>query len=567
MAHGTVSALALRALLKDQFGLERRLAARLALVAGGHHGLFPRPADLACEKADEASWGAGPWVARRQLLVSVVADQLGLPRDRPPQRLGDAAAMTLAGFITVADWIGSNRAYFDYEDASAWTDPVAGVGDYWARAQAQARSALRSLGWLARPTRTEPRSFRELFAPKIAEPNPLQSRVAEMADQLAGPALVLVEAPMGEGKTEAALYLADRWAADRGVSGLYVALPTQATSNQMLDRVQDFLTRRYPTDLVGLQLAHGAAELSPAAANLRARWARLSAICERGGYDGAPAGVVVADWFSGRKRRLLAPFGVGTVDQSLMAVLQTRHMFVRLFALANKTVVVDEVHAYDAYMGTLLDLLLEWLAMLGSPVVLLSATLPSSRRRELLAAYARGLGVASPPESDTGYPRVSWVGAQSAGTAQVEASPLSRKEVRVRRVADDPAALAGDLAAALAQGGCAAVVCNTVRRARQVYGALESYFAPGELMLLHSRFQAGARDRIEKEALVRFGHPEATVETENGPKRTDRPRRAVLVATQVVEQSLDLDFDLMVSDLAPVDLLLQRVGRLHRHRR
>src|SRR5207248_9773559 len=110
------------------------------------------------------------------------------------------------------------------------------------------------------------------------------------------------------------------------------------------------------------------------------------------GYDGAPAGVVAAEWFTHRKRGLLAPFGVGTVDQVLLAVLQTRHVFVRLFGLAHKTVVVDEVHAYDAYMTTLLERLLEWLGALEAPVVLLSATLPRERRDRLARAYGNGLG-------------------------------------------------------------------------------------------------------------------------------------------------------------------------------
>lgn len=566
MPHGTVSALVLRDLLGSEFGLDRELAHRIAVVVGGHHGVFPRYDDLRPPKAHPLSWRGRRWDERRGVLVAALGELLGVPRESAPACLGDAAAMTLAGFITVADWIGSNRAYFGYAEPAAWADPDDGLRQYWAAAQESARKALGALGWLARPGPTERRSFEQLFS-RIEQPNALQRRVAELAEGLDGPALVLVEAPMGEGKTEVALYLADRWATKDGMSGLYVALPTQATSNQMLDRVGEFLAQRYPTDMIGLQLAHGAAELSPAARQMRARWARLSAICERAGYDKAPAGVVAAEWFSGRKRRLLAPFGVGTVDQSLMAVLPTRHMFVRLFALANKTVVIDEVHAYDAYMSTLLDRLLEWLAALGSPVVLLSATLPAMRRRELLEAYRRGLGGDELAFDDAEYPRVSWVDASGAGACHMEASARARKELRLRWMPDDPADLGEQLAGALAAGGCAAVICNTVRRARRVYRGLRGHFGSDELILLHSQFQFGVRERIEKKAMVRFGHPDAGVQTESGTQRTQRPHRAVLVATQVIEQSLDLDFDLMVSDLAPIDLLLQRVGRLHRHER
>src|SRR5207248_6281763 len=102
-----------------------------------------------------------------------------------------------------------------------------------------------------------------------------------------------------------------------------------------------------------------------------------------------PSAVVAEEWFArNKKQALLAPFGVGTIDQALLAVLQTRHVFVRLFGLAGKCVVLDEVHAYDAYMTTLMERLLRWLAALGCPVMLLSATLPRDKRVKLLRAYA-----------------------------------------------------------------------------------------------------------------------------------------------------------------------------------
>ena len=187
--------------------------------------------------------------------------------------------------------------------------------------------------------------------------------------------------------------LADHWAESTGQQGCYFALPTQATSNQMFGRVRDFLESRYEGDQVQLQLLHGHAALSSEFQLLRRNNDRMFTPVYGGVEDdaGDPA-VVAAEWFTYRKRGLLAPFGVGTVDQVLLAALQTRHVFVRLFGLAHKTVIVDEVHAYDTYMTTLLERLLEWLAALGSSVVLLSATLPRGRRQQLLDAYSRGLG-------------------------------------------------------------------------------------------------------------------------------------------------------------------------------
>ena len=178
------------------------------------------------------------------------------------------------------------------------------------------------------------------------------------------PGLVIIEAPMGEGKTEAAIYLADKWVTNRKQRGYYFALPTMATSDQMFGRVKAYLTKRYPSDSVNLMLLHGHASLSTEFEAIKDKFEIRNVASDDPNdktFDSVNAGVVASEWFTSRKRGLLSPFGVGTIDQSLLAVLQTRHVFVRLFGLAHKTIIIDEVHAYDAYMSTLLERLLEWL--------------------------------------------------------------------------------------------------------------------------------------------------------------------------------------------------------------
>ena len=385
---------------------------------------------------------------------------------------------------------------------------------------------------------------------------------------------------MGDGKTEAAWYVADRTTAALGQAGAYVALPTMATSNQMFDRVAGFLAHRFPDEPVNTQLLHGHAALSADFRALREEGRRyLSELAIPGDAGDAPSdapGVLAASWFTSRKRGLLAPYGVGTVDQALRSVLQTRHFFVRLHGLAGKTVVLDEVHAYDAYMSTLLERLIAWLAAMGSTVVLLSATLPLARRERLVRAYLDGIDTAatvsdaatSAIASDGGttapapvpYPAVTTAIGGAVATVAVEASDRGRKELALVWRADGGATaerLGPDLRAALIDGGCAAVVCNTVGAAQRLYEGLTAWFADDELLLFHARFRYEERERIEQEVLEKFGKPGTG----------ERPRRCVLVATQVVEQSLDLDFDLIVTELAPVDLVLQRAGRLHRHER
>ena len=564
--HGVITAATLPGIFTAAFGMDRRIATRIGTVIGGHHGVFPTSSET--QGASTTARGNQSWDRHRYVLVDQLAHVLGVPheRERLPGRVDNAVAMTLAGFVSVSDWVGSNTEFFPY------TAPKS-TGAYARCAEKRARKALDALGFLMRPGPRQARGFAGVF-PGISKPNDLQHSVESLAVDLKEPGLVIIEAPMGEGKTEAAIYLADNWAATAGQEGHYFALPTQATSNQMFGRVRDFLHDRYSDSLVQLQLLHGHASLSSEFEALRKNHDRIFAPRYSGVQrDSDHLEVVASEWFTYRKRGLLSPFGVGTIDQALLAILQAKHMFVRLFGLSCKTVIIDEVHAYDAYMTALLDRLLEWLAALGSSVVLLSATLPRDRRNALLDAYLRGLGAQSKETpSHAAYPRISWVsGSQGAGSRTVSVSPRGTKRVSVEWTdgtlpaqGGAPFPLGERLKEALVQGGCAAVICNTVRRAQEVYRALKPYF-PGTtengdpaLDLLHAQYTFQARDEREKRSLARFGKPGAS---------TSRPRRAVLVATQVIEQSLDLDFDVMVSDIAPADLLLQRSGRLHRHER
>jgi CRISPR-associated endonuclease/helicase Cas3 len=253
-----------------------------------------------------------------------------------------------------------------------------------------------------------------------------------------------------------------------------------------------------------------------------------------------------------------------------MAVLQTKHVFVRLFGLAHKTVIIDEVHAYDAYMSTLLERLLEWLAALGSPVILLSATLPVSRRNALIKAYQKGLDVETGEIEMADYPRISYATDSMIKVRHIESS-TKNQTLHIKKLVDEN--FIEELKVKLEnKRGCTAIICNTVKRSQDIYEQLsKDQFFDGKVDLLHSRFRFCDRDAIEKRVRLGFGKEGEKVRvTENGneiEREVERPDFAVLVSTQIIEQSLDIDFDLMISDLAPIDLLLQRAGRLHRHDR
>lgn len=524
----------------EALGVAPHVARQMATITGGHHGRF-----LTYERSDASSAALDErfdhegWTALRNGLWSafVALFDLAVPPTTP---LAAAPAMFLAGVVSVADWIGSIESVFTWDAAGGGN-----LTTYFARVRAVAREVLRSEHWLT-PDFDPQATFEALFSGK--QPRPLQSAAVELAAGLDDTSLAIIESPMGEGKTEAAFYLANHWEA-RGVRGSYIALPTQATANQMHQRVTEFLQARAAGSAVNLVLAHGGAWHQP----------RLMPANVHGDEAGGLGAVAAGEWFLSRKRALLAPYGVGTVDQALLAVLQVKHVFVRLFGLAGKVVVIDEVHAYDTYMTGLLERLLEWLAALGSPVVLLSATLPSSRRRRLLEAYAAGAGRALPDFEDCPYPRITWSSSRETGARHVEASTRSTRSLGLKRLRTGNESMLNELRDSLRDGGCAAVICNTVGNAQAVYNALKDSgeFPTGELGLFHARFTEGRRREIEKDCLRMFG-PDAG---------TKRPPRYVLVATQVIEQSLDVDFDVMLTEFAPVDLLLQRSGRLQRHER
>jgi CRISPR-associated endonuclease/helicase Cas3 len=568
--HGRVTAGELRELLRSMFELEDEVATILATLTGGHHGVFPNSLELMNAYPLEAV-GRKRWRDIRQSLTALLQGIFKVGKGRVPLACNNSTTMLLAGLISVADWIGSNSQFFPYLVDDYQKLPDISLTEYSMNSEKAAEMALTKLGWLGWSQSEQRSTFTELF--NLAEPRPLQRATIDISSIDDPPGIVIIEAPMGEGKTEAALYLADSWGIKPGPRGCYIALPTQATSNQMFSRVNSFLSTRYPVDKVNLQLLHGHASLSSEFNILRRNGDRafaLESVCGEEGCGGEGASVVAAEWFTHRKRGLLAPYGVGTIDQALLAVLQTRHVFVRLFGLSHKVIVIDEVHAYDTYMSRLLERLMEWLAALGSPVILLSATLPNQKRMALIGAYLKGLGRSFTPEIESAlqanYPRISWATKNSEGSKVIEVSDQIKRRLNIEWVREE-VPLGQRLATALVNGGCAAVICNTVNRAQQTFTALKSYFSQEELSLFHARFLYGDRQERENQALVDFGKQGARISFEDGERSVNRPFRKVLVATQVVEQSLDLDFDLMVTDCAPIDLILQRSGRLHRHQR
>ena len=559
--HGLAGMVLLHEWLMERYGWSKRSAWQWAVAAGGHHGVPPTMADIQALTTrprllrwpgSEEAWRAVQWE-----LLETCAEVSGVA-DRLPQwrevKLPQAAQAVLTGVVIVADWIASNADLFPYS-----------LG-----AQEQSDRERVEAAWtgLALPTPweavTPEGDSQHLFASRFSLPagaqvRPLQER-AVLAARGTTPGLMIIEGPMGEGKTEAALAVAEIFASRSGAGGVFVALPTMATSNAMFSRVLDWLRRvpdrRPDVGRRSVQLAHSKSALNE---DFRAlAWAGQGSV--RGIQPDAEetAELVVHQWLRGRKKGLLASFAVGTVDQLLFMGLKSRHLALRHLALAGKVVVIDEAHAYDAYMNSYLDVVLSWLGSYGVPVVVLSATLPAGRRRELVESYGATEGLESVGNA-RGYPLIT-VAARDRGAQVFEVTASGRRtDVLVEPLKDDPEVLADRLAMELGEGGCALVVRNTVDRVLETAAFLRDRFGQENVTVAHARFLDLDRMRKDTDLVKRFGPPG------NGCDRPAGPH--VVVASQVAEQSLDIDFDLLVSDLCPVDLLLQRMGRLHRHER
>ncbi|MBD3352619.1 MAG: CRISPR-associated helicase Cas3' [Candidatus Lokiarchaeota archaeon] len=548
----------------------------MAYILGAHHGYFMSISKY--NELDDEYLGEDAWKQIQNDILDNVKSHISeeLPQDSKTIKLKKnnhksendyssyyyAGLMFLSGLISVADWIASNENFFPF----AKIEDSAGshyIDKYYTISKKNAKKALDKIGWLSRTQDMgECKNFSELF-PFIEEIRPLQQKILDVLNDIENGSLVIIEAPMGEGKTEAAFYLQHYLGQKKDTKGTYIALPTQATANQMFIRLRDFLENSETQAKVNLHLVHGNAVMSEDYQVLKEKSDKIKH--KINDIDDEITTVVADDWFTYRKRALISPFGVGTVDQIMLAVLPIKHFFVRLFGLAGKTVIIDEIHAYDIYMTTIINRLIMWLRFLGSNVILLSATLPSDKRNELIISYygdrnfikniqKKNSGIADIEQQ--AYPRITICNPKEliADTFEVHLKKEDKDAVNMQWI--DEGLIIEKVKDKLQKGGRAAIICNTVARAQLLYCNIyrELHEKGFEVDLLHARYPYYIRYKKENDLLRDYGKSE---------DHTDFKR--VLVSTQIIEQSLDLDFDVMISDLSPIDLLLQRLGRLHRH--
>lgn len=542
----------------------------------GHHGFILRQTQLHSHCDYTVPVEFAPWLAQQDktarqewinVLEALFLQPVGLSVNATPPR----CSPLLAGFCSVADWLGSWLS----EEIGYCDQPPAdfnALQDYLNRRQADAERIVERSGLLAAP---QPYGGVRALLDKQYQPRQLQVLVDKLPVK---PGVTLIEAPTGSGKTETALAYAWKLIDNQLAESIIFALPTQATANAMLTRLETLAPHLFRQSNV--VLAHGNAGFNDSFRAIRQR-----SESAQGAED---ALAQCCEWLAqSRKRAFLGQIGICTIDQVLMAVLPIRHRFIRGFGLGRSVLIVDEIHAYDTYMSGLLNAVLQAQFAAGGSAILLSATLTAQQRQHVLQNYCsappdpvRGLApdafaAADTPASEAvdeiaaeitkpaaePYPLISWRHETASARFCLQDQPehlpptvsVYLESLSLPAMQPDEALLDRLLHAACS-GAQVCLICNLVDVAQAAFARLQQKAADDtEIILFHARFTLLDRNAKENKVLSYFG------------KNGDRSRGRILVSTQVVEQSLDVDFDWLITQLCPADLLFQRLGRLHRH--
>lgn len=541
--------------------LKRGVNITIADIVGAHHG---RPVETSeiydrihenhfYQNSDSSSEIHKTWLSLHDEIFTWALNSCDFKSLNEIPILSQGGQIILSALLIMADWITSNESYFpliNVEDDKIDEDRIKKGLLKWNNDRTSLWEPLEvNVGTI----------YEERFKLKSGEkfiPRDAQIKITEAIERVENPGIVIFEAPMGMGKTEAALVAVEQLAKKTGRTGMFFGLPTQATSNGIFSRVNAWLEnlRDDMSYKRALRLLHGKAALNEEFANLPK---------SRNIHDDENEKnvVTVNDWFSGRKLSILDDFTVGTVDQFLLLALKQKHLMLRHLGFANKVVVIDEVHAYDAYMSVYLCQAIKWMGAYGVPVVILSATLPIERRNKLIENYMVGAGykfrrLAKPKNFDNNeaYPLLTLN--DSDKILQYDNfEKTAGIDYEIYRLSKEDSEDISRLIDSITSQGIVGVIVNTVKKAQEFAKLCADVFGEKNVFLMHSLFIATDRYKKEKELLDLIG------------KDGKRPEFKIVIGTQVIEQSLDIDFDVLITDLAPIDLLLQRMGREHRHKR
>lgn len=518
----------------------------IAAVVGSHHGVPAELAeDLTCNRKDivgyrvyfgdtdknrsnlEESWNC---------MIQNALFKSGFDSIRELPNINTQAQMLLSGLLITADWIASNTDLFPLISIDDDGDEI----DFERRILNALDNLKFTKQWNAERNTYSDKDFEETFG---FLPRAVQKCMIEIAQTVDDPGLFILEAPMGCGKTEAALSCAELIASKCKKNGLFFGMPTQATANGIFPRVVNWAEKQSEEFYHCVQLQHGNAALNETFQKI-----------QRGiPEEESNSGVIVHSWFCDSKKSCLADFVVATVDQLLMLALKRRHVMLLHLGLSEKVIIIDEVHAYDTYMNQYLERTLQWLGAYHTPVILLSATLPSKRRMSLVRAYLNQKTSNEVFEKNIAYPLLTWT---DGGKIMQKALPYNADKKTIRISKCNNKDLIEIVRSAVSFGGCVGIIMNTVSHAQSAAKLIQNEITDN-ILLCHAQYIIPDRAAKEKILLERIG----------SDSKPEKRQGFVVIGTQVLEQSLDIDFDILITDICPVDFLLQRIGRLQRHSR
>lgn len=514
---------------------QKRKLRELALYVGMHRG-FPYKKSEANDllKSGADLLGGPPWKAIRKSLYNRLEELLNVYPDEANIRIDSWEMTPFAGMVAFSDWIASDRAHFPFVDGDITPE------EYLPLSRLRAEKAVSNKGFSPTPVIMES-SYKNIFD---ADPGALQAEVEEMpvGDE---PTLTIIESPSGEGRLDAALFLAARIRRKKR-AGIFLAAPVGPFREALFERFTKFINRAADP---------GQPSLNDIAIITCSRIAELVDTFKsfEPGPDEEEIGSEESgiNWFMLKNRSLVAPFGMGSFEQIYLSAFNARYYFLRLFGLAGKTVIFDCVAAYDAYIRPLLLRTLEWLRAAGADVIALSDVLPEAFVKDLAKAW----GVPN-FEPAAGYPKL--ISAQGEKAVQKTFQPNEEKNIKIILYPDnfgDAVRRARELAG---EGASVAIILNSVKRAQKFYKLLSSDGGSGseiQVELYHTGFVERDREELEKRLITGYG------------KDAERGRGRILVSDPSLELALELDFDCVFTDVAPIDLLIRRSGNLHRFAR
>lgn len=533
-------------------------------IIGGHHGLplSETPSGQISRYTDNYFQSethpeiAASWKQTQREILDYGLELVGYSSVKEIPDVSQPQAVILEGLLIMADWLASSERLTNASEKELF--PLVSLDTSYDEIDTDSRFD-RAIGnwnlsdkWIPQKISSQDNPYKSRWG---FEARPVQTAVTHAIAKTDDPGIIIIEAPTGVGKTEIALIAAEQLATIRGEDGVFIGLPTQATANAMFDRVDDWLEKvaKSQDERLSIKLMHGKARFNrhyqkiPDATNVEVPNTK------------APS-VTVNGWFSGKKS-ILTKFSVGTIDNLLLMGLKQKHLFLKHLGLSGKIVIIDEAHAIDIFMSQYLHVVISWLGAYHVPIVVLSATLPNENRNSLIEAYLKGKYGSSHPkgfkapdrwQSTEAYPLLSILdGKELRQVTKFEGhSDQKPYTLQIQKINPTDEKLIQMVLTQISEGGIAGIIVNTVKRAQ----ALARLIPKGaDMMIVHAAFLSPAREAQEEKLQRTTG------------KNAHRPKKMIVIGTQVLEQSLDIDFDILYTDIAPMDLIIQRAGRLHRH--